>query len=226
MTTLIFDADGVLYDSVERMFDVTNRTLSEFELGPITFETFRNAYNPKNWHTTFKIYGLKEEEYEKYQNRYKENELTLTKPRLIPPKNLFGFLKRKGYTLHILTSAKSEDIENKLKIDNIRTSFDKVISVPNGCKSPELIKLLRTNHQPYYPPPYYFIGDSTSDAEAVIEARKEIQISFLGIVHKIVHPSFRRDRHMSTESEFNKIIQPERGDRLIKKLTELAKLEK
>ena len=220
MATIIFDADGVLYDSVKKMYDITNQSLQKFNIGPISYQEFRNAYYPTDWTQTFTKYGLKPNQFDQYLKEYQKNEKILKTSKLIPPKKLFHILKNnQNHTLHILTAANQQDIENRLKNDNIKQYFTKIISCNNKCKADNLIEIINSKQNKLT----YFIGDSTADAQATIEARHQgTDLTFLGILHNSIGLNSKRELHVSSKTKFDKTIE-KRKDKLIYNLSYLAK---
>lgn len=221
MTTIIFDVDGVILDSVRRMYDTTNMTLKEFGLGPISFDKFRDAYNPADWENMFQKFGIKKDQVDEYIKRYRASEHKLPPPKLIPPRNLFRFLKvQKGIELHVLSVQSEKKIKERFHDLGILHYFTEIVSCPKGGKGDDLIKLVNQS-----PAPCYFVGDSVSDMEAVTIARRhKVDVKFVGVVHTAFGFSMRKEYHISTTKALKAAICPRKGDFLVSKLTTLARM--
>lgn len=159
---LLFDFDGVIFDSFAVVSQSIIDTAKEFKL-PITLREEVQDLYADNFFKKLKSLGLSEKEIDEFLKRQRQlRDENLSKIALC--KEIEPFLQKAGKenTMCIVSSGRAVNIEKVLKLYGIEKLFQTVRGQESGMSKVHKIKdLLRETSAD--PKQTYFIGDTTGD---------------------------------------------------------------
>lgn len=185
ITALIFDMDGLLFDSeriVQRSWEISGNELGIPGMGEVIYHTLgmnrsgRNAYFREHIREDFPC--------EEFGNRTRENFWKIVDNEGLPlkkgAKNLLEYGKAHGYKMAVATSSSRDYAMNNLKSAGIDIYFDSVICgdmVKKAKPDPEIY--IRSGEE---------LGEKPENCLALEDAPGGIEAAYLAGMHPVMIP--------------------------------------
>ncbi|MEB3295587.1 MAG: HAD-IA family hydrolase [Synechococcales bacterium] len=171
ITTIIFDFDGTIADSLMAGLKITNRLAKEFGFAPVTPEQLRR------WQDLSSYEILKEARIPFFKlprilRRFKAemNQEVLTLQAFPGMREVLLQLQSQGYRLGIVSSNSEQNVRDFLRSQALESVFEFVISCPRVLgKSKVLKRLLHQYH--LVPETVLYVGDETRDIDAAHQSQ-------------------------------------------------------
>lgn len=171
LTTLIFDFDGTIADSLVAGLQITNRLAKEFGFAPVTPEQLRR-WQDLSSHEILKEARIPFFKLPRILRRFKaEMNQELPKLKTFPGmREVLLQLQSQGYRLGIVSSNSEQNVREFLRAQGLESAFEFVISCPRVLGKSKVLK--RILHQYHLAPEtVLYVGDETRDIDAAHQSQ-------------------------------------------------------
>lgn len=194
---IVFDFDGVIADSLDVGFNVTNKILETFGKQTVSREKFREEFSA-DWERFYRSKGMTEEMIKKEPKLFKrEYDMVKNEIKIFEGINLVIDELTKKYKLGIVSNNYWESIVEFLQKFKIHGHFDSIVGYTPGALKPDVKPLMIClNELGVKPEEVYLIGDMEDEITMARRANvaKVIAVSYgyhplhkLGSADVVVH---------------------------------------
>lgn len=162
---VLFDWDGTLADTAEASYRCYLRMFAEFEI-PFDREIFARTYSP-NWYHTFRELGLREEHWDRADERWLAHFADEQIDLLDGARHLLEALAARGLAMGIVTSGSRSRVERELALHGLAAHLHQRVygsEVKEKKPHPEGL-LLCLDRLGVRAEDAVFVGDSPEDIE-------------------------------------------------------------
>jgi len=176
--------DGTLYDSIPLIYGLDCNARIKLGYPKISLPEYLNNFQTSDWNKFYRDTGIREVDIDKVIKVFESSFSVSNQPPIIPGAReiIRVAQQRLGYqNVGILSNAPMPSLEFRLNRDDLSSLLGTTRST-YCSKTQELLKLAQANPDE----PFFYVGDTISDAECSLQARAlgAENLSFCGMIHE------------------------------------------